>query len=213
MTGGRRIIFDVSSIARWTGPAVGIARVENALAAYAMAHRPDIVLSIYDPGTGSFRRLKPEWAAQVIGWDASLEILQFEYRRDRQRLRNRLPSRYSMFMALERQRLTRRFAWVRAAADMLQRVLMLARRLPPPFADRYGRRLATVPARLALGERLALGRGDVLVTAGYDWYQIDTGAIGASKRATGFRYVAMCYDVIPLMFPAFYRAPDVGTLG
>ena len=211
MTGGRRVIFDVSSIARWTGPAVGIARVENALAAYAMAHRPDIVLSIYDPGTGSFRALEPEWAAQIIAWDASLEILQFEYRRDRQRLRNRLPSRYSMFMALERQRLTRRFAWVRAAADVLQRALMRAWRLPPPFADRSGRRLAIVPARLALGERLALGPGDVLVTAGYDWYQMDTNAIEAAKRATGFRYVAMCYDIIPLMFPAFYRAPDVDT--
>ena len=210
MTGGRRIIFDVSSIARWTGPAVGIARVENALAAYAIAHRPDIILSIYDPGTGSFRALDPKWAAQVIGWDASLEILDFEYRRDRKRLRNRVPSRYSVFMILERRRLTSRYAWIRAAADVLQRALMLARRLPPPFADRSGR-LASVPAKLALGTRLTLGLGDVLVTAGYDWYQMDTNAIEASKRATGFRYVAMCYDIIPLMFPAFYRAQDVDT--
>ncbi len=211
MSGGGRVVFDVSSIARWTGPAVGIARVENALAAYAIAHRPDIILSIYDPRTGYFRALDPQWAAAVIGWDASLEILEFEYRRDRKRLRNRMPSRYSVFMLLERLRLTTRFARVRAAADVLQRALLPARPLPPPFADRSGRRLAIVPARLALGERLALGRGDVLVTAGYDWYQMDTEAIGASKRANGFRYVAMCYDIIPLMFPAFYRAVDVAT--
>jgi glycosyltransferase involved in cell wall biosynthesis len=211
MSAGGRVIFDVSSIARWSGPAVGIARVENALAAYAIAHRPDIILSIYDPRTGYFRALDPRWAVAVIGWDASLEILEFEYRLDPKRLRNRMPSRYSVFMLLERLRLTTRFAWVRAAADILQRALLLARRLPPPFADRSGRRLAIVPARLALGERLALGRGDVLVTAGYGWYQMDTNAIGASKRATGFRYVAMCYDIIPLLFPEFYRAPDVDT--
>jgi len=212
MTGGCRIIFDVSSIARWTGPPVGIARVENALAAYAIAHRPDVVLSIYDQGTGSFRVLDPKWAAQLIGWDASLEILEFEYRRDSKRLRNRVPSRYSVFMALERWRLTSRHSWLRQGVDFLQRTLMLARRLPPPFADGSGR-LAVVPAKLVLRETLSLGPGDILVTAGYDWYQMDANAIKALKQASGFRYVAMCYDIIPLMFPAFYRAADVATFG
>ena len=48
MRSGDRIIFDVSSIARWTGPAVGIVRVEHALATHALTMRPDIMPSIYD---------------------------------------------------------------------------------------------------------------------------------------------------------------------
>lgn len=211
MNGCGRIVFDVSSIARWTGPAVGIARVENALAAYAIANRPDIILSIYEPRTGSFSALNPEWAAQVTGWDASLEILDFEYRRDPKRLLNWVPSRYSLFMIMEQRRLTSRYAWVRQTADFLQRVLMSARQLSPPLADWSGRRLAVVPVKLALGARLSLGPGDLLVTAGYDWYHLDTNAIGALQRDCGVRFAAMCYDIIPLLFPEFFKAQDVST--
>jgi hypothetical protein len=59
--GGDRIIFDISSIARWNGPAVGIARVEHALATHALTHRPDIVLSIYDARSGFFHAVDPAW--------------------------------------------------------------------------------------------------------------------------------------------------------
>jgi glycosyltransferase involved in cell wall biosynthesis len=207
--GGDRIIFDISSIARWNGPAVGIARVEHALAMHALTHRPDIVLSIYDARSGFFHAVDPAWAAQIVDWNATLEVLDFEYRRDRTRLRNRLSSRYMLLMRLEERRLTSRHPAVRGAIDLLQRAVLLSRRMPVPFADQCGRRMPVIPARLAVIGQLALGPRDTIVSAGFDWYQLDAERIAALKRQCGFRYVAMCYDIIPLLFPEFYDAPDV----
>jgi glycosyltransferase involved in cell wall biosynthesis len=209
MRGGDRIIFDVSSIARWAGPAVGIVRVEHALATHALTKRPDIVLSIYDSSTGFFHAIEPAWAAQIVDWNATLEILNFDYRRDRTKLRNRLPSRYWLLMRLERTRLTSRHIGVRRAIDALQRLMLLSRHMPMPFADRSGRRLPVVPAKLAVAGRLTLGPRDIVVSAGFDWYQLDASKIAAMKRQCGFRYVAMCYDIIPLLFPEFYDEQTV----
>ncbi|HEY4408039.1 MAG TPA: glycosyltransferase family 1 protein [Xanthobacteraceae bacterium] len=209
MPSGDRIVFDLSSIARWTGPAVGIARVEHALATHALTMRPDIVLSIYDSGTGYFHAIEPAWAAQLVDWSTTLEILNFDYRRDRTKLRNWLPSRYWLLMLLERVRLTSRYAGVRRVIDRLQRLTLLSRHMPMPFADRSGRRLPVIPAKLAVIGQLTLGRHDIVVSAGFDWYQLDADKIGALKRQCGFRYVVMCYDIIPLLFPEFYAEPDV----
>src|SRR5271170_5486825 len=70
--GDRRTILDVSSLARWVGPPVGILRVEQALAAYARAQRPDIVLSIYDTVAQSFREVTAVWAGSIVGWDGAI---------------------------------------------------------------------------------------------------------------------------------------------
>src|ERR1700730_15923841 len=63
-----RTILNISSIAKWRGPAVGILRVEQALAAHALARRPDIVLSIYDRAAASFLAVSPIWAAHIVSW-------------------------------------------------------------------------------------------------------------------------------------------------
>jgi glycosyltransferase involved in cell wall biosynthesis len=206
-----RIIFDLSSIASWSGPPVGISRVQNALATYALTALPDVVLSVFDKATSSLRAVNPEWARQLVGWESTLETRHFEYRRDARRLRNWLPSRYRVLMALEGVRLRSNSTLVRRGVDAAQRLVLLSRQMPAPFADRAGRRLAVVPARLALGKPLSMGPRDVVVVTGSDWYQLDETAIGKMKARLGFRLVVMCYDIIPLLFPQFYTADDVAV--
>src|SRR6516162_808366 len=57
----QRLILDISTIARWTGPPVGIVQVEYELALHAAPRRPDVQLTFYDPVTESLRALRPEW--------------------------------------------------------------------------------------------------------------------------------------------------------
>jgi glycosyltransferase involved in cell wall biosynthesis len=204
-----RIIFDVSSIVRWVGPAVGIVRVEHALAAYARAGRRNIVLSIYDPASASFFEVAAPWAESILGWDGALDMVTFDYRRYWPRLRAWRSPRYPLIMALERRRLSARSPRIRRAIDAAQKGLWPARRLPLPFADRQGRRFEIVPLDLALGRKVSLGPRDIVATAGYDWFNQDPVKIAEQKRRHGFRYVVMCYDIIPLQFPEFFAEHDV----
>src|SRR5260370_39797518 len=78
---------------------------------------------------------------------------------------------------------------------------MLARRAPA--------RGVSHPADTVLGEPLALTARDTLVCAGAGWTHNDIAAITAGKRKLGFRFVLFCHDIIPLMFPHFYKDADV----
>ena len=206
-----RIIFDVSSIARWVGPPVGIIRAEHALATFARAKRPDIVLAIYDSVTASFREISARWTEGITGWEGALDMVSFDFRRHWSRLRQCRSPRYPLVMALERRRLYATSARTRWLIDLAQKALWLRRQLPPPFADRHGRRLAVVPVDLALGKPLSLRPQDTLATAGYDWFNQDPVALERHKREHGFRYVVMCYDIIPLQFPCMFADHDVAA--
>ncbi len=198
-----RTILDVSSLARWVGPPDGILRVEHALAAYARAERPDIVLSVYDAAAASFREVSEAWADSIIGWDGAIDAMTLDYRRHWSRLRRWRSPRYALLMALERQRLTAHATGLARFIGGLQKVVCFPRRLPPPFAGRDGRRREIVPVDLALGRALSLGPGDTVLTAGYDWVNQDPRRIEANKRQGGFRYVVLCHDIMGLRTPEF----------
>jgi glycosyltransferase involved in cell wall biosynthesis len=88
--------------------------------------------------------------------------------------------------------------------DFGQRLIWWPHRLSPPFTDQGGSRVGVVPIDLALGAPLALGADDVIVSVGDDWFHKDIAAIARLKQRCGFRYVVMCHDLIPIMFPAFF---------
>jgi glycosyltransferase involved in cell wall biosynthesis len=208
-TGGkRRIVFDVSSITRWLGPPVGIMRVEHALARHVLSRRPDIQLSFFDSAASSFRAINPAWIERLVGWDCAIDMVTLDVRRGRKGLARFRPSRYPLTMALERRRLTAARPAVRRLIDRVQRLIWLSRGLPPPFVDGRGSRFNLVPVDLALGAPLALGPDDVVVSVGDDWFHKDAAAIAEIKQRCGFRYVVMCYDLIPVLFPAFFPARD-----
>jgi len=127
----RRLILDTSTIARWTGPALGIVRVEHELARHALAYRPDVMLSFYDAdydaGRGALRQLSPLWQAHVLSLTGTIDTIDVEYRRPRTAWQKLMPSRYPMMMALEHHRLTGSAA-IAALAEAAQSLLLGAGR-------------------------------------------------------------------------------------
>ncbi len=195
-----RLFLDISSLARWTGPPVGIARVEHALAR-AAATRPGTSLCFWDARGGNFRLLRSQWADIVLGWRGAVDVPAAN--------RSWL-SRHRWFAALERIRLT-----VPVAAPLVAAVqdrLLALRPHGHRVRDRDGNRIAHVPPSLALAGDAGIGPGDVLLSAGSDWFHLDIARLGEAKRRIGFRYACLCYDLIPVTHPQFYAAADVALV-
>jgi glycosyltransferase involved in cell wall biosynthesis len=72
-----------------------------------------------------------------------------------------------------------------------------------------GSRRAHLPIDLALGAPVDLTARDTLVCSGAGWAHNDIDAIVELKRQVGFRFVLFCFDIIPLLFPNYYKAADV----
>jgi len=204
------LFLDVSSLALWSGPAVGIARVEQALYAYARDRLPEVEFSFLDPKSGVFHALSPAWRKIVLGWDGQIDLsTRTPWRRAG--LRRLLPSRYRIVMALERRRLTARSARVAAAMHAAQRAVLALRSHTFPFVNRAGERIAMVPFDLAVGPAIAPGPGDVILSPGADWAHKPASMVAGLKARLGFRYAVVCYDLIPILFPDCYSAKDVAA--
>lgn len=198
----RRLYLDVSTVARWFGPPVGILRVEAALARQAL-HRADVTLCFFDPATARFRAVDPGWRETLIGWDGVIDTIDIDFRRHRSAWRNARPSRYHLMLTLEVARL-RGGARLARIADRLQRRVLGPGHDHPPFMDPSGRRIAVVPRRLALGPPIAPGPDDVLLSAGSDWLHKGAAPLLALRQRTGVRLAAVCYDLLPIVHPEFF---------
>jgi hypothetical protein len=108
-------------LTRWTGPAVGIARVERQLALWARLHARNAKFVIFDPILRSYRPVAAAWLDAILAGDA---VVNFWGLPDavplKRRLSDRIPAsirpafmwvakfRRSLLFALERVRLTAR---------------------------------------------------------------------------------------------------------
>jgi glycosyltransferase involved in cell wall biosynthesis len=202
-----RLILDISTIARWTGPPVGIVRVEFELAQHVARCRPDVQLTFYDPVTENLRALAPAWHELVLGLDGAIDTVGIDFRRHRPRWRNLLSFRYPAVMRLERHRLLGSTT-TQAVVGATQALLLGSAGRGAPFADGFGRRLAVVPYDLALGPRIQPGPDDTLLSAGSDWLHKGTAMLSLQHRH-GFRMAVMCYDLLPLLHPEFFPPEEL----
>ncbi len=69
----RRLVFDISLIARWRGPPVGILRREQALARHALASRPDMAFCVMDRALAAWRWVRRHRVEMLIRWDTKLD--------------------------------------------------------------------------------------------------------------------------------------------
>jgi hypothetical protein len=74
---GGRVIFDLTSTALWTGPPVGIIRVEHEFARWGLEHIDAFSPVFFDPHIGGFRHLSHDLARRLISQDAALDKLSF----------------------------------------------------------------------------------------------------------------------------------------
>jgi glycosyltransferase involved in cell wall biosynthesis len=216
-----RLIFDLTTTALWSGPPAGIVRVEGEFARWALAHVDGLALGFFDPEARAFRHLDRNIADILISQEAALDTFSFvnPARRGRRKT-DRIPAavrpaamwflqfRRMALQALERVRLTTRSGRVAMLTDRLQRAMM-SPKYRALMVKPDGSRRGFLPVDTVLGEPLMLAARDTLVCAGAGWTHNDIEAIAAAKRSSGFRFVLFCHDIVPLMFPGFYKRADV----
>jgi glycosyltransferase involved in cell wall biosynthesis len=216
-----RLVFDLTTAALWSGPPVGIVRVEGEFGRWALAHLGDVVPAFFDPEMRCFRRLSPATAESLIAQDAVLDTLSFvSPARRGKRKSDRIPAairpfalwilqfRRTLLRVLERIRLDTTNARTASFIDTAQRAIM-NEKYRAIMLKGDGSRRAYLPIGKVLGPPLSLTRRDTLVCAGAGWAHNDIAAIVELKRKIGFRFVMLCFDIIPVMFPHYYKPADV----
>jgi glycosyltransferase involved in cell wall biosynthesis len=214
------LIYDISSLARWSGPAVGIARTDRELALWVRTNRPDAVFAFFDPERQVFRRVDLSWVDLILAGDALIDLLGMPSpHRHRTRGIERIPKRLrpavlwllqfrrKLLGALERLRIKQRRQKTRERIELIQGLLMSSKHRAE-FYTREGRRRSRLPLDM-VGPELTFGPADTLFSAGMGWAHLNVDAIRRLKDSTQLRFVVLCYDIIPLLFPQFYVARDV----
>jgi glycosyltransferase involved in cell wall biosynthesis len=216
-----RLVFDFTTAALWSGPPAGIVRVEREFARWALNHVDGLTLGFFDPETRAFRHLDRDIADILISQQAVVDTISFvNPARRGKRKTDRIPasvqpaamwflqSRRMALRTLEQIRLTTSTARVAQFVDRLQRVIM-GPKYRAIMVKSDGSRRGFLPVDAVMGRRLALTARDTLVCCGAGWTHTDIDTIAAAKRQLGFRFVLFCHDIIPLMFPHFYKRADV----
>ena len=216
-----RVVFDFTTTALWTGPPVGIVRVEGEFGRWALDHLKELVPAFFDPETRAFRQLSHATVRGLLAQDCAIDTSSFvSPARRGKRKTDRIPAalrplslwilqlRRTTLRVLERMRIGATNARFVSCIDTLQRAIMnekyRAIMLKPD-----GSRRAHLPLDMALGPPVNLATDDTLICAGAGWTHNDIAAIAELKEKVGFRFALFCYDIIPLMFPQFYRFADV----
>ena len=71
-----------------------------------------------------------------------------------------------------------------------------------------GSRRPYIPWEMAFTGEVNFRATDILVCAGSGWAHTNIRAICHLKARSNFRLVLLCYDIIPLLFPQFYKPRD-----
>jgi glycosyltransferase involved in cell wall biosynthesis len=220
--GGRgRLVFDITTTAVWSGPPCGIVRVESEFARWALARLDDVVPAFFDPDKRCFRSVGPAMARSLIDQDTAFDGLSFvNPARKGRRKTDRIPAalqpyakwvlqfRRALLQTLERVRLTTPSRRTAAFADRVQRAIM-SKKYRAIMVKPDGARRANLPKEMAFGPPIKLTARDILVCVGGGWAHNDIVAIAALKQQVGFRFVVLCHDIIPELFPQFLKAADV----
>lgn len=209
----KRILLDISTLARATGHADGIVRTLRELARFAAANRPEVCFVLYDLEVDTPRLIDTKWVQSIIDGVAKIDMSYFPDRfSPKRRFRERLPKPLKrLFLWIQR---PRRQAYLKLEAMQLSdsRFAPLAARLQRLLLnDKYRRELMLpdgrlrklVPHELAITNPPKMTEDDTLILAGSDWlatYQQLAVADGQSSP----RIAVLCYDIIPLLFPHFF---------
>jgi glycosyltransferase involved in cell wall biosynthesis len=210
--------LDVSTLVRWSGPPVGIVRVEAELARYAIEARPEVELVFFDTRVNGFRRVARHFIEALIEGRIGIDV-------------RHLPDA----RAVERgpvRRLLHRFDWplrpLRRPRRFIIQSLESIRRCAPclePFVDKLQVPLWTASYRLLFfdqaGKRrpvlpidaIIAGDGPIdatsmILSAGSDWNTKNPFVLRRLKAELGFQLVVVCFDLIPVRFAEFYKERD-----
>jgi glycosyltransferase involved in cell wall biosynthesis len=205
-----RYFFDITTAARWGGAAVGIVRVERELARRARRHLGDaLTFCVYDISRDLVIPIADELARDIVDARTQIDFSPARERASRsvkrqlgvlrQQLRRGLmadPDVYRVFQLLRGRSLTR------------EQILQIRK-----FATINVKEHSTVLpiSQIACGNA-RLDKTVCIISGGLDWEFKDLKALSATKAASGFRYCAIVYDLIAILFPQFVVPSLLETL-
>lgn len=216
-----RLYLDISTLLRWSGPPVGILRMEAELARYA-AGRPEAIGCVFfDPVRNHYRLVHADAARDLLAGKLAIDTSHVpDPRPVRRSLLPRLaealaqqlylvrrPRRF-LIINLELMRLRLRPGMLRRSLEALQ-ARLFSRSYRMRLIDEAGNRRAFLPLARVLGERVELGPETVIVSGGADWNTRDAAAMAALRSTQDHRQVRLCHDLIPIKFPHYFIAQDV----
>src|SRR5262245_27957231 len=91
--GVTRIVFDISTLVRWTGPPVGIVRTERQLARWVKSQRPDTVFVFFEASEKRYRQISAAWLEATMAGDVTILRFDLPDATGRKRRRDRIPAR------------------------------------------------------------------------------------------------------------------------
>ena len=210
----KRLLFDISTSMKWFGPPVGIVRVERELARWAMQNHPDCRFGFFDPDLQLYRQVLPDYLPAIFDGMAMVDTTEMAIpSRSRRRRTDRVPRLLrTPFLWLTQ---FRRMALRTMGGMLLKSHSSRARHIIHRFqlavaGKKYrqiltsldGRQRAITPVNVLTGDPIALERGDVILFAGLNWAHSNAAAIGQWRMQLGIELIALCHDVIPMLFPA-----------
>ena len=200
--GGRKLryFFDITTTARWNGPAVGIVRVERELARRARQHLgDDLTFTVYDRSRNAFGIVSDAVADDIFEGKTQVDFSHSMLRGikflsfARQNVRRAMMTNarmYYVFQVLRGRSITFEQVQRIRAEELSGSALSARRRLSV-------RRLQKAP----------MDSTSCLVSGGLDWDFKDLKLLSELKQRRSFRYYAVVYDLIPILFPHFI-VPD-----
>ena len=219
-----RLLFDISTSLRWVGPPVGIVRVERELAKWAMNNDPNCRFVFFDANLQTYREVHQTHLNAVLNGSVTLETTGMKSPSDiRIHKTDRVPR-----VLLEP------FLWLTQFRRMALRTtggLMLRTRLPKLqtvltflhnlfagkkyraiLASNNGSRHVFAPLNVLVGDTITLEKGDKILFAGANWAYSNVAYIKEQKKLLAIDLITICYDLIPLQSPHFFRPHDVAIL-
>ena len=219
----RRLLFDISTSLRWSGPPVGIVRVERALAS-AFRSDPNCKLVFFDPNVQLYREVRREHVEDLLEGRAALDTTGLkDPSQSRPRKTDRVPRfllspflwitqfRRMAIGALERRRLHATTAFVRKLVSSLQ-LFIGGKKYRGALLLQDGNRCSILSVDVATYEPLPLQSEDLIFFAGCNWSHSNVHYIQAQSHIHSVQLVMLCYDIIPLLFPNFFKSHDVALM-
>ena len=209
----RQLIFDITTLARSGGQAVGIVRVVRELARWALA-RLDVSFVIFDLELGGYRAVHPGHAEAIIEGRAIVDTSrQPDSIREKPPVHQRVP-RFLREPALWLRNPRRRAVVVlerlllrgETGYGLIERLLLalMTPKYRTELTDAAGLRRTLLPFDVATGQPFELNSNHLLLCAGSDWHPMTVEHVARRKKESNLRLAFVCYDTIPLIYPQFF---------
>jgi glycosyltransferase involved in cell wall biosynthesis len=221
--GGSRIVMDITLLCCWEGHPTGILRVERELAIWAHRHAQDVDFAFFDPVRQVYRQLDKHWLSLLITGRCVIDSRDLpDPSRRRKRSIERIPRalrtpvtwilqfRRQLLHALEHARLSSGNRRIVSTVERIQRSVM-SEKYRQLMVGKDGTRRAFLQVDMALGDEVRFAAGDILLAAGCGWSTSNISKIEQLKADHGICLVVLCYDIIVLQFPQFWRPHDIAS--